>query len=148
MIIGIFGESCTGKTLLANELSKKIKAEIYTGKDYIRLSKSETDARKIFVGILEKYISTEDTIVYVITEKEHLSLLPEGSLRVLVTAELDTIKERFAKRMNSSLSSGIIAMLERKHGVFDGEKYDLHINSGEKPVDAACDEILALCVNK
>lgn len=46
---------------------------------------------------------TGDDLIYVITEKEHLSFLPDGAVRVLVTAELDTIKERFKARMHGVL---------------------------------------------
>ena len=35
--IGIFGESCTGKSTLAAKLKEHINAQIYTGRDYLRL---------------------------------------------------------------------------------------------------------------
>ena len=34
MVIAIFGESCTGKSTLADKLSTAINAEVFTGKDY------------------------------------------------------------------------------------------------------------------
>ena len=44
MLIGLIGESCTGKTTLANKIKDSLGAEIYSGKDYLRLSKNENDA--------------------------------------------------------------------------------------------------------
>ena len=77
-------------------------------------------------------------IIYVISEKELLPLLPNNSYRFLVTADLDVIKERFAQRMRGNLPAPVATMLERKHGCFDAEKCDVHFVSG-------CDDIL-LCL--
>lgn len=41
MVIGIFGESCTGKSTLAGKSKKSMDAQVYTGKDYLRLEKNE-----------------------------------------------------------------------------------------------------------
>ena len=38
MLIGIIGESCTGKSTLAERLKAQLNAEVYTGKDYLRLA--------------------------------------------------------------------------------------------------------------
>ena len=46
MVIGIFGISCTGKSAIASEISNRINATIYTGKDYLRFAKNEADAKK------------------------------------------------------------------------------------------------------
>lgn len=40
------------------------------------------------------------SIIYIISEIEHLGLLAENAFRVLVTADVDSIKQRFAKRLN------------------------------------------------
>lgn len=48
MLIAIFGESCTGKSTLADKLSEKANAAVFTGKDYLRLAKNEAIARKLF----------------------------------------------------------------------------------------------------
>lgn len=94
MVIGIIGESCTGKSTLADKLKSLLDAEVYTGKDYLRLAKNETIAKKLFQKKLEEAISGPH-IIYVISEKEHLPLLPNNAYRVLMTADLDVIKERF-----------------------------------------------------
>ena len=41
MLVAIFGESCTGKSTLAGMLKERLGGEIWTGKDYLRLARSE-----------------------------------------------------------------------------------------------------------
>ena len=48
MLIGIFGESCTGKSTLAEKLSSVFSCEVFTGKDYLRLAKNENIAKVMF----------------------------------------------------------------------------------------------------
>lgn len=145
MVIGIFGESCTGKSTLADKLKKSIHAQVYTGKDYLRLEKNEIAAKQSFQAKLREAINGEN-IIYVISEKEHLSLLPDGSIRVLVTADLETIKTRFAGRMHGNLPAPVATMLERKHGCFDMEPHDIHVISGITSVDDVCRKIAAINV--
>ena len=141
MVIGIFGESCTGKSTLAERLKVSMDTEVYTGKDYLRFAKNESIAQKLFQKELEAAVSGKH-IIYVISEPEHLTLLPEGALRVLVTADLELIKARFASRMKGNLPAAVAAMLERKHGCFDGEAHHLHVVSGETDLDALCHQIV------
>lgn len=137
MVIGIVGESCTGKSTLAARLKSLLGAEVYTGKDYLRLAKNEAIAKKLFQKKLKDAISGPH-IIYVISEKEHLTLLPDGAIKVLVTAALDVIKERFARRMRGDLPAPVAAMLERKHGCFDAEICDIHVVSGRDDLDEVC----------
>ncbi len=140
MVIGIFGESCTGKSTLAQLLKDRLDAQVYTGKDYLRFSKNENMAKKLFRKELEAAVSGRN-IVYVISAPEHLPLLPEGALRVLVTADLEQIKARFAQRMKGNLPAAVGAMLERKHGCFDKEMHHIHVVSGELDPDALYSQI-------
>lgn len=143
MVIGIIGESCTGKSTLADKLKSLLGAEVYTGKDYLRLAKNEAIAKKLFQKKLDDAVSGAH-IVYVISEKENLPLLPDGAFRVLVTADLDVIKERFAQRMRGNLPAPVATMLERKHGCFDTEKCDIHVISGAIDLDCICSKIQAM----
>lgn len=129
MVIAIFGESCTGKSTIADALKVKCGAKIYSGKDYLRLAKNPVEAEKLFFELLKEKVASEDSVIFVISEKEHMKLVPNGAKRVLVTAGLDRIKERFAKRMGGKLPLPVEKMLEAKHGVFDAEACDLHIDS-------------------
>ena len=137
MVIGIFGESCTGKSTLAQKIAASFPCEVFAGKDYLRLAKNETIAKVMFQKKLAAAVEGEN-IIYVISEKEHLPLLPEGALRILVTADLELIKFRFAQRMRGNLPSPVAAMLEKKHGWFDNIRHDIHVISGETDLDEVC----------
>ena len=140
MVIGIFGESCTGKSTLAERIAAGLSCEVFTGKDYLRLAKNENIAKALFRKKLIAAVTGEN-IIYVISEKEHLPLLPEGALRILVTADLELIKSRFARRMRGNLPAPVAAMLEKKHGCFDAEPHDIHVVSGETDLDAVAEQI-------
>ena len=141
MVIGIFGESCTGKSTLAEKITASLACEVFTGKDYLRLAKNENMAKVMFQKKLVAAVNGEN-IIYVISEKEHLPLLPEGTLRILVTADLELIKSRFAQRMRGNLPAPVATMLEKKHGCFDEMPHDLHVISGETDLDEICRKIL------
>lgn len=142
MVIGIIGESCTGKSTLAERIARHISCEVVTGKDYLRLAKNENIAKSLFQKKLQAALH-EGNIIYVISEKEHLGLLPEGAFRILVTADLEVIKARFAERMRGNLPAPVAAMLERKHGCFDNEPHDISVISGQTDLDAVVERILA-----
>ena len=142
MVIGIFGESCTGKSTLAEKIAGAIPCEVYTGKDYLRLAKNENIARVMFQKKLNAAVTGEN-IIYVISEKKHLPLLPEGALRILVTADLELIKSRFAQRMRGNLPAPVAAMLEKKHGCFDEVAHDIHVVSGESDLNWVLNQILS-----
>lgn len=141
MVIGIFGENCTGKSALAEMIAASYPSEIYTGKDYLRLAKNENIAKEMFQKKLTAAVNGEN-IIYITSEKEHLSLLPEGTLRILVTADLELIKTRFAQRMRGNLPAPVATMLERKHGCFDTEVHDIHVVSGETDVTMVVEEVV------
>jgi len=145
MVIGIIGESCTGKSTLTDELAKRLEAKVFSGKEYMKLAKSEPEAKKKFVDLLSANEASAKFYIYVITEMEHLELLPPKAFRILVTAELDVIKERFAKRMNGTLPPPVAKMLEQKHGMFDEIKHDVHVKNGGQNTSEYCDMILYLC---
>ncbi len=142
MVIGIYGESCTGKSTLAQKISAALPFQVYTGKDYLRLAKNEAVAKAMFTKKLAAAVDGEN-IIYVISEKEHLPLLPEGAMRILVTANLEIIKARFARRMQGNLPAPVAAMLEKKHGCFDAEAHDHHVISGVTDIEAFVERIVA-----
>ncbi|MBE0600831.1 MAG: hypothetical protein IH607_03525 [Firmicutes bacterium] len=142
-MIAIFGESCVGKSTIADALKQRLSAQVYSGKDYLRFDKNEARAAETFRAYLAENAASEKHIIYVISEKEQLALLPAGCVRVLVTADLDGIKARFAKRMGGKLPATVAAMLEKKHGMFDREAHAVHIVSGEKTIEECCDDIIA-----
>lgn len=143
MLIALIGESCTGKSTLAAEIKKALGADVYSGKDYLRFAKSETDAKAAFAARLcERAAGKNEHAVYVISEPEHLALLPQDCLRVLVTASLETIKTRFAARMGGRLPPPVEAMLTKKHGQFDAVPHEFAVDSDAEPAAEAAARIL------
>ena len=74
MLITIFGESCTGKSTLADALKERTGAQVYSGKDYLRLAKSEGMAKALFQKQLKEAAAGEGDLIYVIAEPELLAL--------------------------------------------------------------------------
>lgn len=148
MLIALFGENCTGKSTLADVLKQKLGAAVYTGRDYLRLAPNEADALQRFRALLISSVSSPDSVIYIISDSSHLDLLPEGCIRVLVTAPLDDIKNCFAARMNGVLPNAVASRLERSHGSFDRFPHHVHVHTGERHVLEDCAHILALCDGK
>jgi ABC-type uncharacterized transport system ATPase component len=135
MVIGIFGENCAGKSTLADEIARRTGAEVVTGRDYLRMAKSEAEAERLFRA---KLADSGASVIYVISDFEQLALLPDGAKRIYVRADLETIRERFKARMHGVLPPPVAAMLEKKHGMFDGERAD-------SVFDGACGDPAAFC---
>ena len=123
MLIGIIGENCSGKSTLAEKIKAVLGAEIVTGRDYLRLAKSESMAKALFKKKLQAALNGEN-LIWVIADTEQLALLPDGAVRILVKADLDTIKARFAARMRGELPAPVAKMLEARYGLFDKGAYD------------------------
>ena len=128
MLIAIIGENCVGKSTLADRINEKLHAKIYSGKDYLRLEKNPSVALEKFKTMLNESVTGEN-VIYVITEKEHVDLLPINAFRIVLTAELDTIKERFKERMRGNLPLPVEKMLESKHGMYDDLECNLKLDA-------------------
>ncbi len=134
MLIVIFGESCTGKSSFADWLRERLDAECMTGKDYLRMAKNESDAKHLFQQKLREAVRGAN-LIYVVTVKEHMKMIPEGAVRILAEADLDTIKQRFAQRMQGNLPGPVAKMLENNHGCYSNEKADFHYIAGETKLE-------------
>ena len=127
MLIAIIGENCVGKSTLAEKINEKLQGKIYSGKDYLRLEKNPSMAMEAFKDLLEKSVIGAN-VIYLITEKEDMNLLPAGAFRIVLTAQLDTIKARFRARMRGNLPQPLEKMLEMKHGMYDTLECDLKLD--------------------
>lgn len=142
-VIALIGENCVGKSTLAEALRVDLNAKVYTGKDYVRLAKSEPEARRVFAALIA---GATEPVIYVVSEEEQLALLPADCLRVLMTAPLEVKKERFARRMGGKLPPPVSAMLEKKHGAFDGVRCDMRLDFGNYDSETARGEIARFLV--
>ena len=64
MVIGIIGENCSGKSTLAGEIKKVLGGEVITGKDYLRMAKSEEEAASLFRKRLDQALMSVLHIKY------------------------------------------------------------------------------------
>lgn len=145
MVIALIGERCTGKTAIADALGKRKNIKLFAGKDYLRMAKNPEEAEELFKAYLRENAGQEHLIVFIIANPEQLRLLPEHVLKVHCQAPLDTIKERFAKRMHGNMPPEYVAMLEEKHGMFDELDVDLAYDTTKTDAGSICDEILRRC---
>lgn len=134
MLIAIIGENCVGKSTLANKLNETLGAKVYSGKDYLRLEKNPSAAEETFKKMLAAAVSGPH-LIYLITEKEHIALLPEGAIRIVLSAPLELIKERFKERMRGNLPLPVEKMLEAKHGMYDTLPCDLKLDGSYSITD-------------
>ena len=77
-----------------------------------------------------------------VSESDQLDLLPEGAVRILISADLDTIKARFRARMHGVLPAPVERMLESKHGMFDGGVYDYRYDGVHGDAAALCVKLI------
>ena len=82
MLIAIIGENCVGKSTVAEGICREIGGKIYNGKDFLRLERNPDNSKSTFKAILSSAVDS-DNLIYVITEREHLDLLPEGAVNIV-----------------------------------------------------------------
>lgn len=135
MLFIFMGSSCTGKSTVAEELSKLTPSEVFTGKDYLRLAKNDKEAWRIFDENMTKASVDKDvsnkSIIYVISEKDVLSKINSlnSAITVKFTAHLDVVKERFAKRMRGNLPIPVEKMIEKQVKAFNDVESVLYVDT-------------------
>ena len=139
MVIALFGDSCTGKSTIAAALAPSLSAEVFSGKDYLKLAKSESMAAALF----QKKLRGEETILYVISEKDQLALLPEGE-EAIERFIRSKCKGKPLDRETQNLPAPVAAMLERKYGRFETEAHDLRVDTDAVSAEEAANEIRLL----
>lgn len=149
MLYVFMGQSCTGKSTIADKMKELFNVEVFAGKDYLRMAKNENEAWKIFSEkLVNSALSKEfkESIVYVITEKEHLNKVNNisGLRKIKFTASLDVIKSRFAQRMRGNLPQPIEKKLEMQYEEWKSEIGDIVVDTTE---NTDIEHIVGLIVN-
>ncbi len=143
MLIVIAGERCTGKSALARAIMEKIHAEFFSGRDYIRLAPTEPEAVDCFQLLLAEKQTTEDYVIFILTEPGLFALVPPNSFVVMCRSRLETSKVRFARQMpDGVLSPSIAAMLERQRGSFDHIPHSLTLDTDGADLSLLAVEVL------
>ncbi len=153
MLYIFFGPSCSGKSTAARLVAKENGADIWTGKDYLRLAKHEPDALKAFVELLQQANepTSEKTapIIYVMTDPpesvpEIAALTPQ--VRISFTASLETLTTRFAPRTGGTTPPPVVKMLGKAKEKMDCCQADYSFDSDEESVEAIVGVILGIGV--
>jgi cytidylate kinase len=139
MVIALFGASCTGKTSVAEILASKLGARVFNGKEYLKLAKNNIEAGKAFKKVLN---DSPENIIYVISDLEDYQFVPDSAYKVRFSASLETMKNRFAKRINSPVSDPIVKMLEKKSELWQQKACDLSVDSDEEDAERISNMIL------
>ena len=143
MLIVIAGERCTGKSALARAILEKIHAELFTGRDYVRLAPTEPEAADKFQLLMSEKQHSEDYMIFLLTEPDLYNLVPPGSFVVMCRSRLETSKARFAMQMpDGELSPSIAAMLERQQGSFDHIPHSLTLDTDGADLSLLAVEVL------
>lgn len=135
MLYIFMGQSCTGKSTVANQMKGLKGVQVFAGKDYLRMAKNEEEAWRIFHKMLSDAASrqnpTEGTIVYLVSESVQLDRILDlqGARRVKFTASLDTIKSRFAQRMHGRLPVPVEKMLAHQFEEWEPVHGDFHVDT-------------------
>lgn len=136
MLYIFMGQSCTGKSTVADQMKSQNGAEVFSGKDYLRMAKNENEAWNTFYKLLENAAidkSPENILIYVITEKDPLNKLNalDGAKKIKFTASLEVIKMRFAQRMRGNLPLPVEKKLEMQFKEWALEEGDIIIDTTE-----------------
>lgn len=137
MLYILMGQSCTGKSTAARSLQKLTGAEVFTGRDYLRMGSNENAAWQNFIDRLASAARSKDaseSIIYVLTERDDLSGLSmlDDAIRVKFTASIDTIRSRFAQRMNGHLPPPVEKLLDRQFEAWKDVEADLYVDTTEE----------------
>lgn len=129
------GPSCSGKSTTAIQVKDLIGAEIFTGRDYLRMAKNQNEAWRVFYEKLSNAAfnqeSASENIIYLITEKAQLDKIAsiKGSCKVKFTASLETIKSRFSQRMHGKLPPPVEKMLVNQYEEWKNIKGDINVDT-------------------
>lgn len=137
MVIGIIGESCTGKSTLADQLKRALQAQVFTGKDYLRSPKARP-SRKTSSERNWRRPRPDEHILYVVSEAEHLPAASGKRNPHPCDRGPGNHQGALRRRMRGNMPAPVAAMLEGKHGCFDGVAHDLHLVSGQFDPDEVC----------
>ena len=147
MLYVFMGPSCTGKSTAAEIVRKRIGAEIYSGKDYLRLAKAEGDAWRIFHEKMEESSKKEsgESLIFVCTEKELFDRISvkENIFTVRFTAIPEEIKRRFGERMRGSLPKPLEMMLEKQMNLWEEIESSLLVDSSSESPEEAAKRVLS-----
>ena len=150
MLLLLFGPPCSGKSTVAELLSRRTGASVWTGKDYLRLARSEDEAWQEFMRLAEEAAQNPQfgpgSIIFIATEPPPKSSgFPTGpnTGRVRLIADLEVLQDRFAPRVNGWISPVITTMLEQLSVRARQEEADLEYDTGREESHRIAEALMA-----
>ena len=128
MVIALIGGRCCGKSALAKAICDKVHAALFTGRSYMELDPDEPTARARFRQLLLGEQFTDSYVIYIVTDRELMELLPPRCLKVLCKANIKTVMARFSEQMQEPLTPAMTAMLKKQYNSFDECPHDLSVD--------------------
>lgn len=149
MFIMFVGPSCGGKSSTAKVFQEKFGLKIYTGKDYLRLAKSETDAWKVFTEICQTAKENKQlcshSVIYIASETDKFSDLAKiSSFTVHFDASQEILEKRFAPRTGGFVPPPIKKMIEKQKNNWLAVEADFHIDTTESTADYSAEKVLQM----
>lgn len=150
MLIVFYGPGCSGKSSVAEIVAQRTGAEVWTGKDYLRLAKNEASARAEFIrrmkAAAEHPSLNTESMIYVLTGTP--ASIPElaemNHVRTIgFTADIETLKSRFAPRTGGRVPPPVAAMLERAKAASDAVDADSRFDTTDSEAVDIADAIIA-----
>jgi hypothetical protein len=148
MLLVFFGPSCSGKSTVAQIIAERTGATVWAGGDYLRLAKTEPEARKIFLDLLRSAAGKPDlaagSIIFIVTDPGRIDpgIDRNQALTVKFTAHTDALQSRFRKRNGGQLPDGVTDMLDRQLQQARAATADLKFDTSQMHPEIIADAIL------
>lgn len=132
MLYVLCGPSCAGKSTVAAALKERLGARVYTGKDYLRLARSEAEARACLLRELRERAGADSHAAVVLTETDLVAELRAiaGARFVRCTAPKEILIERFIARSGGKANPAFAAMIDRQAQKWDAIPCDSVVDTG------------------
>lgn len=149
MLLLLAGPAGSGKSTAAALLKPRLKAEVYSGKGYLRMAKNMDQAWKKFQGVLSQAVSGQRNVILILVGTSNLEKIRAAGPFCLVrfTAPQKALEERLTDRLCEELPPAVADMLKSQERKWSRIKADLVIDTGEKSPEQAAGEIEQL-INK
>ena len=149
MVLFLFGPSCAGKSTIARMLSEKLEAELWVGKDYLRLARNEQSAWDLFKVKIEQALKSDlhkhKTLIFVANDvtQENLEFFDRAEIiKIKFIADLEILKSRFSARLKKDLPDPIIHMLNGQLLKFRFKQCNLEFDTTDSETTEIIDKII------
>jgi hypothetical protein len=146
MLLAFFGPSCSGKSSVASIIAGRTSAEVWSGRDYLRLATSETEAKQLFVAKLRDASHRAElgagSIIHVVSDPVEAVTVEGCTITAKFAASPEILRERFRKRTGGQLPAGVAEMLDRQLQLARATAADLKFDTSQMHPEIIADAIM------